>query len=52
MTQFNNEGYQGEDSPDRADALVWACTDLFPQMVSRPKIEANPVPIANPLRRR
>jgi predicted phage terminase large subunit-like protein len=34
MTQFTNEGYQGSDSPDRADALVWALTDLFPDMVS------------------
>jgi len=33
MTQFTNEGYQGEDSPDRADALVWACSELFPDMV-------------------
>lgn len=33
MTQFTNEGYQGEGSPDRADALVWACSELFPDMV-------------------
>jgi phage terminase large subunit-like protein len=33
MTQFTNEGYQGDGSPDRADALVWACTELFPDMV-------------------
>lgn len=33
LTQFTNEGYQGERSPDRADALVWACTELFPDMV-------------------
>lgn len=33
MTQFTNEGYQGEGSPDRADALVWAATELFPDMV-------------------
>lgn len=33
MTQFTTEGYQGEDSPDRADALVWAFTELFPDMV-------------------
>lgn len=33
MTQFTNEGYQGDDSPDRADALVWALTELFPDMV-------------------
>lgn len=33
LTQFTNEGYQGDNSPDRADALVWACTELFPDMV-------------------
>lgn len=33
MTQFTNAGYQGDDSPDRADALVWALTELFPDMV-------------------
>ncbi len=33
MTQFTTEGYQGDGSPDRADALVWAMTELFPDMV-------------------
>lgn len=33
MTQMTNDGYQGDASPDRLDALVWACTDLFPDMV-------------------
>lgn len=33
MTQFTNEGYQGDGSPDRVDALVWAFTHLFPDMV-------------------
>lgn len=33
MTQFTNQGYQGDSSPDRADALVWALTELFPDMV-------------------
>lgn len=33
MTQFTNEGYQGEGSPDRVDALVWAFSELFPDMV-------------------
>jgi predicted phage terminase large subunit-like protein len=40
-------------SPDRVDALVWAMTDLFPQMVKR--ILAPPVaptPIYNPMARR
>ena len=33
LTQFTTAGYEGEKSPDRADALVWACTELFPDMV-------------------
>lgn len=32
MTQFTTEGYQGEGSPDRVDAVVWAFTELFPDM--------------------
>jgi len=33
MTQMTNEGYQGEGSPDRVDAMVWAFTELMPDMV-------------------
>ncbi|MGB1215824.1 MAG: DNA-packaging protein [Pikeienuella sp.] len=33
MTQMTTEGYQGEGSPDRLDAAVWALSDLFPDMV-------------------
>lgn len=29
LAQFNTEGYQGGGSPDRADALVWALTELM-----------------------
>jgi predicted phage terminase large subunit-like protein len=30
---FSTAGYIGEGSPNRADALVWACTELFPGLV-------------------
>lgn len=43
MTQFTNEGYQGDDSPDRADALVWAISELFPDIVE-------PIPDASKLK--
>ena len=33
MTQFTTEGYQGEASPDRADALVWLFSELMPDLV-------------------
>lgn len=29
MTSFTTQGYQGSGSPDRADALVWALTELM-----------------------
>jgi phage terminase large subunit-like protein len=28
-------GYEGEGSPDRVDALVWAFTELFPKLVKK-----------------
>lgn len=40
MTQMTDAGFQGEGSPDRTDALVWALTELFPEM-----IETNPTQI-------
>lgn len=35
MLQMTAEGYEGNGSPDRVDALVWAMTELFPRMVRR-----------------
>lgn len=35
MTQMTTSGYQGEGSPDRVDAMVWAFTDLFPDMTEQ-----------------
>ena len=32
---FTSAGYEGEGSPDRADALVWALTELFPKLTKR-----------------
>lgn len=37
LCSFTTTGYQGENSPNRADALVWAITDLFPAMTKAPK---------------
>jgi phage terminase large subunit-like protein len=37
MTQMTVSGYEGNGSPDRVDALVWALTDLFPAMVAKAK---------------
>lgn len=35
MTMMTNAGYQGEGSPDRLDAAVWAFTELFPAMTTQ-----------------
>ena len=35
MTQMTTTGYEGDGSPDRVDALVWAFTELFPEMTER-----------------
>ena len=41
MTMMTNAGFEGEGSPDRVDALVWALTELFPQMTR--KAQTGPV---------
>ncbi len=35
MCLFTAAGYEGEGSPDRADALVWALTELFPKLTKK-----------------
>lgn len=35
MTQMTIHGFEGVGSPDRVDALVWAMTELFPDMTER-----------------
>jgi phage terminase large subunit-like protein len=34
MIAFTTAGYMGDGSPDRADALVWALTEIFPRVVA------------------
>ena len=41
LAGFTTNGYTGEASPNRADAFVWAMTELFPGMV-RDKRESKP----------
>ena len=33
MLSFNTTGYMGDGSPNRADALIWACYELFPGLI-------------------
>jgi phage terminase large subunit-like protein len=48
LTAFSTTGYTGERSPNRADALIWALTELFPGIVNERKKEWNkPLKVAN-----
>src|SRR5579872_868980 len=42
---FTTYGYMGEHSPNRADAMIWALSDLFPQLT---KAEETPKQIIQP----
>jgi predicted phage terminase large subunit-like protein len=33
LVSFSTAGYLGEGSPNRADAMIWACSELFPALV-------------------
>lgn len=37
LTAFSTIGYMGQGSPNRADALIWALTELFPGLVRAKK---------------
>jgi phage terminase large subunit-like protein len=40
LVMITAAGYEGSGSPDRADALVWALTELFPSMTApAPKVD-------------
>lgn len=41
LCQFTTHGYVGEGSPDRAEALIWAFSELFPRLT--PAARAEPV---------
>jgi phage terminase large subunit-like protein len=45
LTAFSTVGYLGDNSPNRADALIWALSALFPAATNKtqkPKIEVMP----------
>jgi hypothetical protein len=41
LSGFTTSGYVGEQSPNRADAFVWAISELFPRLIL-PKVEKKP----------
>jgi phage terminase large subunit-like protein len=40
LAAFSTVGYLGDKSPNRADALIWAVSELFPGLTQGPKKEA------------
>lgn len=43
LLEFTQEKYMGKKSPNRADAFVWAMTDLFPGVVRQEKSNGGPL---------
>ena len=41
MLAMTTAGYRGDRSPDRLDAMVWACTSLFPAMARSARDDAS-----------
>ncbi len=39
LCSFTTAGYTGSNSPNRADAFIWAMSELFPGMVKKDKAE-------------
>jgi phage terminase large subunit-like protein len=39
LCAMSTTGYTGRGSPNRADAVIWALAELFPQIVAGPKVE-------------
>lgn len=46
LSAFSTFGYTGEKSPNRADALFWALSELFQGIVTGPRKERPPAPKA------
>jgi phage terminase large subunit-like protein len=44
LTAFSTFGYTGQGSPNRADAAVWALSELFPGIVAGPRVDRKPRP--------
>lgn len=55
LAGFSTQGYIGGKSPNRADAAIWALTELFPALTRKkdaPKKPFDPVPMSNPWAKR
>lgn len=47
LQSFTTAGYLGEKSPNRADAFIWAMSELFPGMVKAEKQKKERIPEQN-----
>ena len=47
---FTTHGYMGDHSPNRADAMIWGISDLFPELLVKreEKVEVAPAPLLRP----
>lgn len=45
LTGFTTHGYMGDHSPNRADAMVWGMSDLFPELL---RYKEKPVEVVQP----
>lgn len=44
LTAFTTHGYTGDHSPNRADAMIWGMSDLFPELCKHEEKPAAPAP--------
>jgi len=42
LTAFTTHGYMGENSPNRADAMIWGFSDLFPELTKEAEFKPTP----------
>jgi len=46
LTAFTTYGYTGDHSPNRADAMIWGMSDLFPELLKHEDEIKKPLPAA------
>jgi len=48
LVSFSTAGYTGARSPNRADALIWGLTEIFPGIVKKHAVKSNVIPMYHP----
>lgn len=44
LCAFTTHGYTGQNSPNRADAMIWGMSDLFPQLLAKKEAQKTTQP--------